>query len=117
MPVEQLLLSEIRQKRCNGFADALLRRIRVGVRRVLRCRSGHRDAFRCFGTIWLMFFEARKTWKFVTNFDHAVLVRLEEEADVAVVHHRHVFVLCCFLGRELYVSIYPSLTKSDLDVT
>lgn len=54
--------------------------------------------------------EARKL---VADLDDAVLVGLEEKADIAVIYYRNPFVLRRFIWRELDVGIDPSLDRSE----
>jgi hypothetical protein len=59
----------------------------------------------------LMLLEARKTWKLVTDFDDAVFVRLEEEAHVAIIDYRDIFVFRRLARGQLDVSVYPCLVN------
>jgi hypothetical protein len=74
-------------------------------------RPRYRDTFGCLCAVWLMHLEAREARELVAHFDHAVFVRFEEEADVAVVDNRNIFVGRCFGGCELDVSVDPGLSN------
>lgn len=57
--------------------------------------------------MWLVPSEAREL---IADFDDAVLVGFEKEADVAMIDHRDALILGGFLWRQLHVSIYPGLS-------
>lgn len=110
-PVEQPLVLEARQVRGNRPADRRLGGVRVGVGRVLCMRAGHRDVLGRCGAVGLVRLVACVAGELVADLDDAVLVGLEEEADVAVVDYGDAFVLGCFGRCELDVGIYPGLGK------
>lgn len=76
---------------------------------MLRVRARHRHLLWRWCTEWLVLLVAREAWELIADFDYTVLVGLEEEADVAVIHDGDVFVLGGFLGSELDVCVDPGL--------
>lgn len=111
--VIKLFAVEPREIYVDSSTYALFRRIRVRVRWMLRMRARHRDPFSSIRAIRLVLFEPGESRELITNLDYAVLIWLEEESDVPVVHHRTILDLGSFLGRKSEVCIHPSLVSSQ----
>lgn len=108
-PVKQLLALEAWQVRRDGAPDGRLGGVGVRVGRMLCVRPGHRDGPRRVGAVRLVPLVPREPGELVADFDDAVLVRLEKEANVAVVDDRDVLVRRRLFRGELEVCVDPRL--------
>lgn len=57
-----------------------------------------------------MLLEPSEAGELVTDLDDAVLIRFEEEADIAMIYYWYAFVFGGFFGCQLHVSVHPSLS-------
>lgn len=67
--IEELLVLETREERRDGFTDAGVGRVRVGVRGMFRVRPWNRDVLWGDGAIGLVLLEASETRELVADFD------------------------------------------------
>lgn len=111
-PLKKHLVLKPRQIRRDRPPNRLLRSVGIRIRRVLRVRARDRDGLGRARAVRLVLLVPREARELVADFDDAVLVGLEEKADVAVVDDRDAGVLGRFGGRELDVRVYPGLKKA-----